>query len=116
DLLQLERDEQDAPPLVALLNEPAVDELDRADVEPSRGLRGDQDARVACDLAREHDLLLVASREASRPRLRPTAPHVVGLDQLRRALEQATGEEPAEPRVRWTAEIVEGDVLGVGEI
>ena len=63
DLLELERDEQDAPPLVALLDEPPVDELDRADVEPARRLRGDQDARVAVDLAREHDLLLVAAGE-----------------------------------------------------
>ena len=67
--------------LVALLHEPAVHELDRADVEPARRLRGDQHARVAVDLAREHDLLLVAAREAARPRVRPAAADVVGLDQ-----------------------------------
>ena len=77
--------EQDASALVALLHEPAVHELDRADVEASRRLRGDQHARVAVDLACEHDLLLVAAREACRPRLRPAAAHVVVLDQLRRA-------------------------------
>ena len=56
-----------AAALVALLDEPAVDELDRADVEAARRLRGDQHPRVALDLAREDDLLLVAARER-RPR------------------------------------------------
>jgi hypothetical protein len=42
-----------------------VDELDRADVEPARRLRGDQHLRVAVDLAGEDDLLLVAAREAA---------------------------------------------------
>src|SRR6188768_3313555 len=46
DLLELERDEQDPTPLVALLDEPPVNELDRADVEPARRLGGDQDLRV----------------------------------------------------------------------
>ena len=61
DLLQLERDEQHGPALVALLDEAAVDELDRADVEAARRLRRDQHLRVAVDLAREHDLLLVTA-------------------------------------------------------
>jgi len=38
-----------------------VDELDRADVEASRRLGCDQHLRVAVDLPREHDLLLVAA-------------------------------------------------------
>jgi len=63
DLFELERDEQHASALVALPDEAAVHELDRADVEPAGRLRGDQDPRVAVDLAREHDLLLVPARE-----------------------------------------------------
>ena len=63
DLLELERDEQDGAALVALLDEPAVDELDRADVEPARRLAGDEHPRVALDLACDDDLLLVAARE-----------------------------------------------------
>ena len=69
DLLELERDEQDAAALVSLGDEPSMDELDRTDVETARRLRSDQDARVAVDLAREHELLLVASREPAGARL-----------------------------------------------
>ena len=42
DLFQLQRDEQDCTALVALLDEAAVDELDRADVEAARRLGRDQ--------------------------------------------------------------------------
>src|SRR5581483_7238111 len=69
-LVELERDEEDRPPLVALLDQPAVDELDRADVEAARRLRGDQHLRVAIDLAREDHLLLVAARELAGARQR----------------------------------------------
>ena len=47
DLLELERDEQDAATLVALLDETAMDEFDRPDVEAPRRLGRDQDPRVA---------------------------------------------------------------------
>ena len=53
DLVELERDEQDRPPGVSLLDEAAVDELDGADVEPAGRLCGDQNARIAVDLPRE---------------------------------------------------------------
>ncbi len=43
-LLELERDEQHRAPLVALLDEPPVDELDRADVE-ARASAGRRSAR-----------------------------------------------------------------------
>ena len=42
DLIELERHEQHAAPGVALLEQPLVHELDRADVEAARGLRGDR--------------------------------------------------------------------------
>src|SRR5438477_12846603 len=47
NLFELERDEQHTDARVALLDQPPVHELDRADVETARRLRGDQDARVA---------------------------------------------------------------------
>ena len=75
--------------LVALLDQAAVHELDRADVEAPRRLGGDQDARVAVDLAREHDLLLVAARQGAAGRLRAAAADVVLLDQPRAALDRA---------------------------
>src|SRR5207248_10833534 len=75
-LLELQRDEQDRPPLVALGYEPSMEELDRADVDPARRLRGDQDLRVACDLARDDNFLLVAAGEAARPCPRAAAADV----------------------------------------
>ena len=65
DLVELERDEQDRPPPVALGDEPAMEVLDRADVEAARRLRGDEDLRVAIDLARRDELLLIAAGEAA---------------------------------------------------
>src|SRR5262249_38749014 len=62
DLLELERDEEHGTTGVALLDEPAVNELDRADIEAARRLCGDEHPRLAVDLAREDDLLLVAAR------------------------------------------------------
>src|SRR5687768_6842277 len=56
DLLELERDEENRPPLVALLHEAAVEVLDRADVKSSRGLRRDQHLRVAIDLPGDDEL------------------------------------------------------------
>ena len=67
DLLELERHEQDRAALVALGHEPPVEVLDRADVEAARRLRRDQRLRVAGDLPRGHELLLVAARERPGP-------------------------------------------------
>ena len=44
----------------------AVDELDRADVDAARRLADQQHPRRLADLAREHELLLVAAGEARR--------------------------------------------------
>ena len=46
DLLELQRHEQHGLAGVALLDEPPVDELDRADVQAARGLRGDDHLRA----------------------------------------------------------------------
>src|SRR3954464_292472 len=100
DLLELGRDEQDRAAFVALLDEAPVDELDRADVEPARRLCSEQDARVAADLAREHDLLLVSARERRGACARAAAADVELLQQPPRARDQAAREEPAEARVR----------------
>ena len=43
-----------------------VDELDRADVDAARRLRGEQHLKRAPHLARDDDLLLVAARERAR--------------------------------------------------
>ena len=48
-------------PGVALLDDPAVDELDAPDVEPAGRLVEDEEAKVAIELAGHDDLLLVAA-------------------------------------------------------
>src|SRR5579884_1229399 len=111
DLVELERDEQDRAALVALGDQPPVQVLDRADVEPTRRLRRDQDLRVACDLARGDHLLLVAARKAAGTRHRAPAAHVELADQRRRAADELPGEEPAPLRVRWARVVVQRDVL-----
>ena len=44
-----------------------------ADVEPPRRLRGDEHARLALELAPEHELLEVAAGEVAHRRVRPGA-------------------------------------------
>ena len=61
DLVELGRDEEDGGPGVALLDDPAVDELDAPDVEAARRLVEDEQAKVAIELAGHDDLLLVAA-------------------------------------------------------
>ena len=63
DLVEFDRDEEDADAGIAQRDEPAVDELDRADVDAARRLADEQHLGLAFDLAREHDLLLVAAGE-----------------------------------------------------
>ena len=97
-----------AAALVALLDQAAVDELDRADVEAARRLRGDQDLRVAVDLAREDDLLLVAAGEAAGARRRPAAADVELLDQrparsIRRRGKSQPNRESGALRKSWSA-------------
>src|SRR3954447_25788632 len=69
NLLGLERHQQDAAAGVALGDEPAMDELDRADVEAAGRLRRHPDAGGVRDLARADDLLVVAARQRGRHRL-----------------------------------------------
>ena len=62
----------------------AVHELDRADVEPARRLRGDEQLRIAPDLARDDDLLLVAAGEVAGEHARSGRADVVVGDALAR--------------------------------
>src|ERR1700716_3857740 len=63
DLVELRRHEQHRNAGVAPLDHLLVDELDAADVETTRWLIDDQDLEVVAELARDHDLLLVTTRE-----------------------------------------------------
>jgi len=62
NLVELQRDQEDSPPLIALLDEALVDELDGAYVEPPGRLCGDEHPRVAAHLACDDELLLVPAR------------------------------------------------------
>ena len=115
-LVELERDEQDRVTRVALGDQPPMDVLDRADVEPARRLRRDQDDRVARDLARDDDLLLVAAGERPREGERAAAADVELLDQAHRPLHEPRGVEPAVLRVRRPVVVVQREVLGEVEL
>ena len=64
-LVELGGDDDDGGAVVALGDDPLVDELDRADVEAARRLGHDQQLQRAGQLAGEDDLLLVAAGQAS---------------------------------------------------
>ena len=115
-LVELERDEQDRVTLVPLGDEPLVHVLDRTDVQPARRLRRDQHDRIARDLARDDDLLLVAAGEGARERERPAAADVELLDQTGRPLDEPGREEPAALRVGRLVVVVQRDVLGEVEL
>ena len=117
DLLELERDEQDRAPLVALLDEPAVDELDRADVEAARGLGGQQDARVALDLAGDDDLLLVAARErrGARRAVRRRGRRTPASSRRARAISLRGNSQPKRES-GGSSVVVERQVLGQREV
>src|SRR5208282_5921419 len=63
DLVELDGDEQNRLACVALADDAFVDELDRTDVDSPRRLADQHDLWIALDLAREHQLLLVAARK-----------------------------------------------------
>src|SRR4029077_4269115 len=106
DLFQLERDEQDGLPRVTLLHEPAVDKLDRADVEAAGRLGRDEHLRVACHLACDDDLLLVPAREGPGARRLATTAHIELLEQALRALEHAARVDEAPLRERLLRVVV----------
>src|SRR5262245_26544449 len=116
DLIQLERDEQDATALVSLLHETTMDELDRPDVQTACRLCRDEHLRVARHLACDHDLLLVAAGEGRGGRLRIAAANIEFLEQAHGPLHEAPRVEPAPLRVRLSAEVVQCEVLGEAEL
>jgi hypothetical protein len=69
-----------------------VDELDGADVEPARRLRGDQHLGSPT-LARDDDLLLVAARQRRAARRGPP-PRTSYSSSSSRAARGASGDEP----------------------
>ena len=108
DLVELDRDQQDRLAGVAQRDEPAVDELDGADIDAARRLADEQQLGIALDLARQHDLLLVAAGEVGglQPRIR--RPHVVSASicrwQRSRTLRRGPAGRPVIGRIVVVAE------------
>ena len=94
-----------------------MDELDRADVEAARRLRGDRDARLLGELARDHDLLLVAARQRARPASsRLAAADVVLLEQRPRALRACAWARAARSGSAAAAVLAQREVLGQRQV
>src|SRR5204862_264167 len=90
----------------------AVHGLDRGDVETACRRRGDEHARAALELACEHDLLQVSTRELARGQLRPATADVVAVDQLRRVLADRAKLEQRAPCDDPRAIRLEHDIRG----
>ena len=111
-LVQLGGDEQHGRPAVALVDYPAVDVLDRADVEAPGGLGGHQERDRAGKLPGDHDLLLVAPGQGGHALVDRTGPDVE-LPQLALAVVVHGGEVAgAEAGVGLLVVDVEHEVVG----
>ena len=63
NLVELDRNQEHRLAGVALGDDAAVDEFDRADIDAARRLANQHDARLMIDFARQHQLLLIAAGE-----------------------------------------------------
>ena len=90
--------------------EPRVDELDRADVDAARRLRGEQHLKVAPHLAGDDDLLLVAAGECARRQERIGGADVERLDLPPRVLEDPLAVEAQ--AIRESVLLAEYEIFG----
>jgi len=86
--------------------------LDRADIETARGRGDDERARLAGELAADHDLLEVAAREVAGLRLRPRRLDRIAGDQRGGALEDAGAPQERPGAHVGVAVGLEDDVRG----
>ena len=85
-LVEVRADQQHAGARVAAAAQLGVHELGGADVDAARRLRGQHEARLALELAGDHELLRVAARQRRRRVADRADPHVELLDQPPRPL------------------------------
>ena len=105
-----------AAALVALVDEPAVEELDRADVEPARRLRGDR-TRGSRSTSRATTTFCWLPPESAEACVWGVPPRTSNSrDQLARALDEPARAQPAEAGVRLVPVVVERQVLGEREV
>src|SRR5271168_466278 len=79
NLVEFDGNQQHRLARVAQRDDAFVDEFDRADIDAARRLSHQDDGGIAVDLAREHDLLLVAAGEIGGLEQRRPRADVVGL-------------------------------------
>ena len=92
-----------------------MDELDRAEIHPARRVRHQHDARVARQLARDHQLLLVAAGQLSGDGARVGRAHVEFLEQREGARREPPGWQERAYARRGLALAAEHQVLGERE-
>src|SRR5579875_197131 len=116
DLVELGGDDHDCHPAIALLDQAAVHELDRADVETAGGLAGKQQPDVPADLASQDDLLLVAAGQRADGGVDRGGAHVELGNAVTR-MRPDRGEVEGHARgVRLPVVHVEDEVVGHGEL
>src|SRR5690242_16795345 len=76
DFVEIERNQENAAPFVALAHKLAMDELDSADIQSARRLDREQDVGLAIELARDDQLLLIAAGEGAGARFGRGRAHV----------------------------------------
>src|SRR4051812_44474201 len=65
NLIKIERDEQNAARFISLSHQLLVDEFNRANIETTGRLDGEQDIRLTVELAGDDQLLLIATGKRS---------------------------------------------------
>ena len=80
DFFKLGRHQQHRATRVAQANQLAMNKLDGADINTSRGLRNQQELRINFELSADDQLLLVTARESARGKIRIRGTNVKALD------------------------------------
>ena len=112
-LVELGRHEEHRGALVADLDDAAVDELDRPDVEPAGRLGHHEQLHVAGQLAGDDHLLLVAAREVATGHVRARAcGRRTRATSSRRVAADGVVVAQAPARERAAAVAVEHEVVG----
>ena len=115
-LVEFGGDDDDGDAGVARRDDLLVHELDRADVEPTGGLRCHEQLEFAAEFAGEHDLLLVTAGEAADVRADALRADVERLDLLLGELGEVVEPQARVPHERLAARPVEHEVLGDREL
>jgi hypothetical protein len=112
DLGKLGRHEQHRAARVALGQQPPMNRVDRAEIDPARRVRGEQHRRRARQLTRNDQLLLIAAGQLAGEALRLRRAHVVVVEHALRARAEPTRIEKRALAERRLAMPPENQILG----